>query len=52
MTYLETYLCFANFFNKFNFELYKTDENTAMWIDMVAAAKSRESIKAMVTGPR
>ncbi|KAI1422723.1 cytochrome P450 [Xylaria sp. FL1777] len=52
MTYLETYLCFANFFNKFNFELYKTDENTAMWIDMVAAAKSRENIKAMVTGPR
>ncbi|KAI1348886.1 cytochrome P450 [Xylaria sp. FL0043] len=52
MTYLETYLCFANFFNRFNFELYKTDENTAMWIDMVAAAKSRETIKAMVTGPR
>ncbi|KAI0538389.1 cytochrome P450 [Xylaria digitata] len=52
MTYLETYLCFANFFNKFNFELYETDENTAMWIDMVAAAKSREPIKVMVTGPR
>ncbi|GAW23203.1 hypothetical protein ANO14919_127540 [Xylariales sp. No.14919] len=52
MTYLETYLCFANFFNKFDFKLYKTDENTAMWIDMVAAAKSRQPIRAMVTGPR
>ncbi|KAI0401632.1 cytochrome P450 [Xylaria palmicola] len=52
MTYLETYLCFANFFNKFNFELFETDENTAEWIDMVAAAKSRENIKAMVKGPR
>ncbi|KAI1267884.1 cytochrome P450 [Xylariaceae sp. FL1019] len=52
MTYLETYLCFANFFNKFNFELYETNEETAMWVDMVAAAKSRENIKAMVTGPR
>ncbi|KAI3319985.1 cytochrome P450 [Xylariaceae sp. AK1471] len=52
MTYLETYLCFANFFNKFNFELYETNEETAMWVDMVAAAKSRENIKAMVTGAR
>jgi hypothetical protein len=52
MTYLETYLCFANFFNKFNFELYETNEETAMWVDMVAAAKSRKHIKAMITGPR
>ncbi|KAI0551803.1 cytochrome P450 [Xylaria curta] len=52
MAYLELYLAIANFFNKFDFELYETDENTAMWVDMVAAARSRQSIKAMVKGPR
>ncbi|GAP86638.2 putative cytochrome P450 [Rosellinia necatrix] len=52
MAYLEIYLCLANFFNQFNFELHKTDENTAMWVDMGAAAKSKETIKAIVVGPR
>ncbi|KAJ8133076.1 hypothetical protein O1611_g549 [Lasiodiplodia mahajangana] len=52
MAYLETYLCVANVFSKFDFELYETNEETAMWIDMVAAARPRQNIKAMVTSCR
>ncbi|KAI1124633.1 cytochrome P450 [Nemania abortiva] len=52
MSYSEIYLCLANFFSKFDFELYETNEETAMWVDMVAAARSRQHIKAMVIGCR
>ncbi|KAJ8121571.1 hypothetical protein ONZ43_g2006 [Nemania bipapillata] len=52
MAYMETYLCLANMFSKFDFELFETNEETAMWVDTVAAGKSRQHIKVMVTHAR
>ncbi|KAF9879564.1 elymoclavine monooxygenase [Colletotrichum karsti] len=37
ISYLEMYLCIANFFNRFDMSLYQTDETTTQWKDSSAA---------------
>lgn len=33
VAWMESYLCFANFFSQFNMQLFETDEKSTDWVD-------------------